>query len=102
MLGRMSAIIDPTRCAELERVRGRTGILAVLSRRVAAWGTSSPCHECRVGPAAEGLNESFESLPGGTGNAFVGPASETGVIGVAQRVFASDEEDELEELVSEA
>lgn len=96
MLGRMSAIIDPTRCAELERVRGRTGILAVLSRRVAAWGTSSPCHECRVGPAAEGLNESFESLP------FVGPASETGVIGVAQRVFASDEEDELEELVSEA
>lgn len=35
LLGRMSAMIDPTRCAELERVRGRTGILAVLSRRVA-------------------------------------------------------------------
>ena len=34
--GRMSRIIVPTRCDELDRVRGRTGMLAVLSRRVEA------------------------------------------------------------------
>lgn len=70
-----------------------------------------------MGPVAAGLSESLESFPGGTGNAkqvsedaiqringdtpSVGPASETGVIGVAHRVFASDDAEELDEQQSE-
>jgi hypothetical protein len=102
-------------------VRGRTGMLAVLSRRIVAWGlrTSSPCQECRaVRPGLVTVKESLDELSVRVKNPepirkwiinhgekfhspFAGSVSEMGVIGEAHRVSDSDGDEEPDETESD-
>ena len=64
--GRTPRMMEPTRCVGCER--GRTGMLAVLSRRMAGGGVGwelSPCHECRDEGSATGISESLEEFAAG-------------------------------------